>query len=63
MNLLKRLFNGKHDEIDKLKLELESERRKNLNDLRLLNKKFKAVISDMEVEFVIKKIDEVRREK
>ena len=62
-NFFTNLFiDKKKEEIAKLKDELETERSKNLKDIKLLNKKFKALITSGEVEFVIKNIDEIRRE-
>ena len=62
-NLFRIFTDGRKQEIEELQTQLHKERSKNLKDIKLLNKKIRAIITSGEVELIIKNIDDIRKGK
>ena len=63
MNLLKKLFfnNGKEEAI-RLKTEMMKEKKKDVEDLKKINKAFRLLISEKSVEITIKNVSRIMKE-
>jgi len=52
----------KQEEIERLRKQVLEEKQKNLRDIKKIGQKFSLIITSGQIELVVKKVDDIRKE-